>query len=126
MSGKIDRIKITENAERLVKSGRLGEAASEYEKLLDGSAQDIPVRNIIAISISGWAVRNGPVKIFWANVVALEKQGSYSQALALCKRIVKLIPKDTETLAKMGESLQRPGFHERGQGAICAGRRGGR
>ena len=122
MSGKIDRIKITENAERLVKSGRLGEAASEYEKLLDGSAQDIPVRNIIADLHLGLGREERAVKIFWANVVALEKQGSYSQALALCKRIVKLIPKDTETLAKMGDLYSALGFmnEAKGQYALAA------
>ena len=122
MSGKIDRIKITENAERLVKSGRLGEAASEYEKLLDGSAQDIPVRNIIADLHLGLGREERAVKIFWANVVALEKQGSYSQALALCKRIVKLIPKDVETLAKMGDLYSALGFmnEAKGQYALAA------
>jgi tetratricopeptide (TPR) repeat protein len=110
MSGKIDRIKVTENAERLVKSGRLGEAASEYEKLLDGSAQDIPVRNIIADLHLGLGREERAVKIFRANVVALERQGSYSQALALCKRIVKLIPKDVDTLAKMGDLYSALGF----------------
>ena len=110
MNGKIDRIKITENAERLVKSGRPGEAASEYEKLLDGSAQDIPIRNIIADLHLGLGREERAVKIFRGNVVALEKQGSYSQALALCKRIVKLIPKDVETLAKMGDLYSALGF----------------
>ncbi len=110
MNSKMDRIKIIENAERLVKAERLGEAASEYEKLLDGSAQDIPTRNIIADLHLRLGREERAVKIFRGNVAALEKQGSYSQALALCKRIIKLFPQDVETLIKMGDLYSALGF----------------
>jgi tetratricopeptide (TPR) repeat protein len=110
MSGKIDRIKITENAERLIKSGRSGEAVAEYEKLLDGSAQDIPTRNILADLHIGLGHEERAVKIFRGNVAALENQGSYSQALALCKRIIKLVPGDVEILIKMGDLYSALGF----------------
>ncbi|MGD0782201.1 MAG: tetratricopeptide repeat protein [Candidatus Aminicenantales bacterium] len=110
MNGKIDRTKIIENAERLVKADRLGEAASEYERLLDGSAQDIPTRNIIADLHLRLGREERAVKIFRGNVAALEKQGSYSQALALCKRIIKLFPQDVETLIKMGDLYSALGF----------------
>jgi tetratricopeptide (TPR) repeat protein len=110
MNGKIDRPKTTENAERLVKAGRLGEAASEYEKLLEGSAQDIPIRNIIGDLHLRLGREERAIKIFRVNVAALEKQGSYSQALALCKRIAKLVPQDVETLIKMGDLYSALGF----------------
>ncbi len=110
MSSKIDRTKVTENAERLVKAGRLGEASSEYEKLLDGTAQDIPTRNIIADLQLHLGREERAVKIFRGNVAALEKQGSYSQALALCKRIIKLVPQDIETLIKLGDLYSALGF----------------
>ena len=110
MNGKIDRMKVTENAERLVKAVRLGEASSEYEKLLDGTAQDIPIRNIIADLQLRLGREERAVKIFRSNVAALEKQGSYSQALALCKRIIKVVPQDVETLVKMGDLYSALGF----------------
>lgn len=110
MNGKRDRPKITENAERLVKAGRLGAAVSEYEKLLEGTAQDIPIRNILGDLHLRLGREESAVKIFRSNVAALEKQGSYSQALALCKRIIKLVPRDEETVIKIGDFYSALGF----------------
>jgi len=110
MSGKSDRTKITENAQRLVKAGRLAEAASEYEKLLEGTAQDIPIRNILGDLHLRLGHEERAVKIFRSNIASLETQGSYSQALALCKRIIKLVPRDSETVIKMGDLYSTLGF----------------
>ena len=47
MSSERERSKTIELAEKHVKKGKLKEAILEYQKLLDGSAQDIHIRNVI-------------------------------------------------------------------------------
>jgi tetratricopeptide (TPR) repeat protein len=110
MNGKTDRPKSADAAERLVRSGRLSEAVAEYEKLLEGTALDIPIRSIIGDLCVQLGREDQAVKIFRANVAALERQGAISQALAVCKRIHKLSPSDVETQVKLGDLYSLLGF----------------
>jgi tetratricopeptide (TPR) repeat protein len=110
MNGKADRSRASETAERLVKAGRLSDAAAEYEKLLDGTSQDIPLRNIIGDLYvqMGQAERAG--RVFRANIEALEGHGFYPQALALAKRVRKLNPDDAGIAVRLGDLYSRLGF----------------
>ncbi|MCX6559617.1 MAG: tetratricopeptide repeat protein [Candidatus Aminicenantes bacterium] len=110
MNGKSDHPRPAEAAERLVKAGRLGEAVTEYEKILDGTAQDIPIRNIIGDLCVQLGREERAVRVFRANVEALEAHGSYPQALALAKRIYKLAPADASIIVKLGDLYSRLGF----------------
>lgn len=110
MNGKNDRPPSAEAAERLVKAGRLGEAAAEYEKLLDGTSQDIPLRNLIGDLCVQLGQEDRAVRVFRANVEALEARGSFPQALALAKRILKLAPSDAGVILKLGDLFSRLGF----------------
>ena len=110
MTGKTDRVKTTEAAERLVKSGKIADAVAQYEKLLEGTAQDIPTRNIIGDLLLQIGREDRALRLFRANVDALETQGAYSQALALGKRIFKLMPDDREIIVKLGDLYSRLGF----------------
>lgn len=110
MNGKTDRPKSADAAERLVRSGRLSEAVTEYEKLLEGTAQDIPIRSIIGDLCVQLKREDQAVNFFRANVAALERLGSISQALAVCKRIHKLSPSDIEIQVKLGDLYSLLGF----------------
>jgi len=110
MSGKNDRPRSSEAAERLVKAGRLAEAAAEYERLLDGTAQDLPLRNIIGDLYVQMGHPERAVRVFKANIEALEGHGYYPQALALAKRVRKLTPADTSMAVKLGDLYSRLGF----------------
>ncbi len=110
MSGKSDHPRSGEAAERLVKAGRLAEAVAEYEKLLDGTSQDIPLRNIIGDLYVQLGREDRAIRVFRANVEALEAHGSFPQALALAKRICKLDPSDAGIIVKLGDLFSRLGF----------------
>ena len=110
MSGKSDHPRSGEAAERLVKAGRLAEAVAEYEKLLDGTSQDIPLRNIIGDLCVQLGREDRAIRVFRANVEALEAHGSFPQALALAKRIYKLAPSDAGIIVKLGDLFSRLGF----------------
>ena len=47
MTPKVDRAKIETQAGKLIKKGKFLEAIAEYQKLLKGDEQDIPIRNIL-------------------------------------------------------------------------------
>ncbi len=110
MNGKSDRSRPFEAAERMVKAGRLAEAAAEYERLLDGAAQDLPLRNIIGDLYVQMGHPERAVRVFRANIEALEGHGFYPQALALAKRVRKLDPSDASIVAKLGDLYSRLGF----------------
>jgi tetratricopeptide (TPR) repeat protein len=104
------RARITEAAEDCVRSGRLGEAIVEYRKLLDGSAADVPVGNIVGDLHLRLGQRDKALKIFLANMAILDRRGAFAQALALAKKIHKLDPGNGEILARMGDLYGRLGF----------------
>ncbi|MDD8025538.1 MAG: tetratricopeptide repeat protein [Acidobacteriota bacterium] len=110
MNDKSDRIRASETAERLARTGHPTEAAAEYEKLLDGTSQDIPLRNILGDLYVQIGREDRAVRIFRDNVEALEAHGSYPQALALAKRVHKMVPADASIFAKLGDLYSRLGF----------------
>jgi tetratricopeptide (TPR) repeat protein len=111
MSAKVaDRAKIAEAAERCVKSGRLAEAVAEYQKLLDGTGQDVPIGNIIGDLCLQLGQEERALKLFQANVDALERCGAYSQALAIAKKIYKIRPSVPESIVRLGDLYGQLGF----------------
>jgi len=104
------RARITEAAEDCARSGRLREAIAEYRKLLDGSAADVPVGNIVGDLHLRLGQRDKALKIFLTNMAVLDRRGAFAQALALAKKIHKLDPGNGEILARMGDLYGRLGF----------------
>ncbi|MCX6567179.1 MAG: tetratricopeptide repeat protein [Candidatus Aminicenantes bacterium] len=105
-----DRAKITEKAEHYVKAGKLEEAAAEYQKLLDGSGQDISIGNIIGDLCLQLGQEDRAVQLFLANVETLERRGAYSQALAIAKKVNKIRPSDPTGLIRLGDLYGQLGF----------------
>jgi len=110
MSPKSDKAKITEAAEKYVRQGRIEDAIEEYEKLLTGSPEDIPINNIIGDLYVRLGQTGRAVRVFKTSAAHYEKNGLYSQALALYKKINKLDPADLECLLKLGELYGNMGF----------------
>jgi tetratricopeptide (TPR) repeat protein len=105
-----DRAKITEKAEHYVKAGKLEEAVAEYQKLLDGSGQDISIGNIIGDLCLQLGQEDRAVQLFLANVETLERRGAYSQALAIAKKVNKIRPSDPMGMIRLGDLYGQLGF----------------
>jgi tetratricopeptide (TPR) repeat protein len=105
-----DRAKIAATAEKYVKAGKLIAAIVEYEKLLDGSPHDLPISNIIGDLHLRHGDDDKAIRIFTANVEALERRGAYAQALAIAKKIQKIRPHDFENIIRMGDLYGSLGF----------------
>ncbi len=105
-----DRAKITEKAEHFVKAGRTEEAVAEYQKLLDGSGQDIAIANMIGDLCLQLGQEERAVQLFRANVETLERRGAYSQALAIAKKVSKIRPTDPAGMIRLGDLYGQLGF----------------
>ncbi len=105
-----DKTKIMEAAERYVMAGKLEAAIAEYEKLLDGGAQDILIGNMIGDLHIRLRQSEKAIKIFQTNADHLERRGAYAQALAILKKIHKLDPSDTGVIVRLGDLYSRLGF----------------
>ena len=110
MNQRFDKAEIILAAENYSRAGKLEDAIAEYEKLLDGTPQDVPISNIIGDLYLQLQKQDRALRIFEANAITLEKQGAYAQALAINKKISKLNPSDARAVTRMGDLYGFLGF----------------
>lgn len=110
MIAKIDRDKIESAAEKLIKKGRLSEAITEYQKLLNGGEQDIPVRNIIGDLYVKSNLKDKAAGEFHKIAELYAAKGLNSKSIAIYKRIIRLNPDDTGTSRKLADLYYDQGF----------------
>ena len=105
-----DRAKISERAGQFVKAGRIEEAVAEYQKLLDGSGQDVSIGNIIGDLCLQLGQEDRAIELFMNNVETLERRGAYSQALAIAKKVNKIRPAEPDVMIRIGDLYGQLGF----------------
>jgi len=110
MSARSDRVKVIEQAEKYVRGGRIKEAIAEYEKLALTDTQDVGTLNIIGDLYIRLGHADKAVRAFEKVSEEYERRGLYSQALAISKKIHKLVPDNAETALKLGELYAQQGF----------------
>ena len=110
MIAKIDKEKIESAAEKLIKRGRLSEAITEYQKLLNGGDQDIPIRNIVGDLYVKSNQKDKAAKEFLKIAEIYAEKGLNSKSIAIYKRIIRLNPDDTETARKLADLYYNQGF----------------
>lgn len=110
MNRKFDRIRIIESAEKHVKAGKLKEAVTEYQKLLEDNAQDFAISNIIGDLHVRLGQNEKAAKSFQNVADEYERRGLYSQALAVFKKIAKIKPEDSDLSIKLADIYSLQGF----------------
>jgi tetratricopeptide (TPR) repeat protein len=110
MSARSDRVKVIEQAEKYVRGGRIKEAIAEYEKLALGDPQDVGTINIIGDLYIRLGHADKAVRAFEKVAEEYEKRGLYSQALAISKKIHKLVPDHVDAALKLGDLYAQQGF----------------
>ncbi len=110
MSEKVDKTRIIEQAERLVKAGRIEEAIAEYKKLLAGEADDLSINNLIGDLYIQLGRIGEAVQAFQSVGSFYEKKGYHSQALAVYRKVNKLAPDHVVAIVKMGDLYAAQGF----------------
>lgn len=110
MNGKIDRLKIIEQAEKYVRLGKLKEAIQEYEKLIEDDPSDVSINNIVGDLYVRLGQYDKAIKAFERVANEYEKKSLYSQALAILKKICRLNPANHSYFVKMADLSARQGF----------------
>jgi tetratricopeptide (TPR) repeat protein len=110
MSARSDRVKVIEQAEKYVRGGRVKEAIAEYEKLALSDPQDVGTINIIGDLYIRLGHSDRAVHSFEKVAEEYEKRGLYSQALAIAKKINRLVPDNVENALKLGDLYAQQGF----------------
>jgi tetratricopeptide (TPR) repeat protein len=110
MSPKTDRVKIESIAEKHIKKGRLDEAIAEYRKLLSGDDQDISIRNILGDLYIKANNKQKAVEEFERIADFYENNGLFSKAIAIYKRIKRLVPDNMDSSRRLAELYRDQGF----------------
>lgn len=110
MNGKIDRLKIIEQAEKYVRAGRLKEAIAEYEKLLEDDPSDVSINNLVGDLYVRLGQNDKAIKAFEKVADEYEKRSLSSQSLAILKKICRLNPDKPDYFIKMADLYTRQGF----------------
>jgi tetratricopeptide (TPR) repeat protein len=110
MSGRIDRIKTIELAERFVKAGKIKEAIAEYERLVGSDPQDVGTLNIVGDLYMRLNMGDKAVRSFMKVAEEYEKRGLFSQALAIYKKVYKIHPDNSDISLKLGDLYSHQGF----------------
>jgi tetratricopeptide (TPR) repeat protein len=110
MSSRSDRVRVIEQAEKFVRTGRIREAVAEYEKLAVGDPQDVGTLNIVGDLYIRLGQNDRAVNSFQKVAEEYERRGLFSQALAICKKIHKLSPDAADSTLKLGDLYAQQGF----------------
>jgi len=105
-----ERERIEAAAEKLVKKGKFAEAIAEYQKLISGEEQDVPVRTILGDLYLNLDMVDKAIAEFKLIADFYQKKGIYSKSIALYKRIHRLNPHDLDSLEKLAELYRAQGF----------------
>lgn len=110
MNAKTDRIRVLESAEKLIKAGKLREAAAEYEKLAESDPSDIGILNTIGDLYVRIGHESRAIEAYQRVAGEYEKRGLYSQALAIHKKVFRMKPDDPEIALNLADLYGRQGF----------------
>ena len=105
-----ERAKIEALVDKLIKRGKLQEAIYEYQRLLSGTEQDIPIRTQIGDLYVRSNNNRKAVEEFFKISEFYERKGLHSKAIATLKRIVRLDPDYLDSIRKLAQLYQDQGF----------------
>ena len=97
-------------AEKYIKRGKYKEAIKEYQKLLTGGDQDIPIRNTLGDLYVKAGRSENAVLEFKRVAKHYEDKGIFAKSIALYKRITRLDPENHDCAEKLGDLLWNQGF----------------
>ena len=110
MGTERERAKFLENAEKSVKKGKFQEAIREYQKVLAVDPQDINVRNLVSDLYLRMNQKDRAIEEMYKIASHYEERGSYSQSMAVYKKINKLNPGNIESTMKLADLYYSQGF----------------
>lgn len=110
MGTERERARFLENAEKSVKKGKFQEAIREYQKVLAVDPRDINVRNLLSDLYLRTNQKDRAIEEMYKIASHYEERGSYSQSMAVYKKINKLNPGNIESTMKLADLYYSQGF----------------
>jgi len=110
MGTERERARFLENAEKNVKRGKFQDAIREYQKVLAVDPQDINVRNLVSDLYLRMNQKDNAIEELYKVASHYEERGSYSQSMAVYKKINKLNPGNIESTMKLADLYYAQGF----------------
>ncbi|TEU03987.1 MAG: tetratricopeptide repeat protein [Candidatus Aminicenantes bacterium] len=110
MGTERERARFLENAEKSVKKGKFQEAIREYQKVLAVDPRDINVRNLLSDLYLRTNQKDRAIEEMYKIASYYEERGSYSQSMAVYKKINKLNPGNIESTMKLADLYYSQGF----------------
>jgi tetratricopeptide (TPR) repeat protein len=110
MGTEKERSRFLENAEKNVKRGKFQDAIQEYKKVLAVDPQDINVRNLVSDLYLRMNQKDSAIEQLYKIASHYEERGSYSQSMAVYKKINKLNPGNIESTMKLADLYYAQGF----------------
>ena len=106
----IQRDRVIANAEKLVAKGKIEPAIKEYELLLDGGPNDVNTLNRIGDLWVRINRNDEAVKVFSKIADHYSEDGFFLKALAIYKKINKLVPSRLDIYAKLADLYTKQGL----------------
>jgi tetratricopeptide (TPR) repeat protein len=106
----VETHEIKKRAHELMQKGDLEGAIAEYEKLVGGEAVDPNIYNLMGDVYFKKGDRDGAFAQYEAAVEAYRKDGLYSNAIAVCRKLTRLDPAYFNAGKLMGELHLDQGF----------------
>jgi pilus assembly protein FimV len=106
----LDKGKLIKKAEKLVKQGRLENALQEYMKVLKENPNDWAVVNIVGDIFVRLERKEEAVGYFKKLAGHYEKDGFYLKAIAIYKKIVKLMPSSLPDCLRLAQLYVNQGL----------------
>src|SRR5690348_18480310 len=110
MKVAIDRDSALKKAEKLLRQGRLDSAIAEYERLVQDQPQDLTTANVLGDLYVRAGQRESAVAQYLRIATHLEREGFFSKAAALYKKILKIKPDDEDVLERAAGIAVRQGL----------------
>jgi len=106
----LDRAKINANAEKLVKSGKIVEAITEYRKLADENSRDMGVLNKLGDLCVRAGKNTDAIRYFLRIAEFYASDGFFLKAIAMYKKVSKLDPANVDCQTKLAGLYQQQGL----------------
>jgi tetratricopeptide (TPR) repeat protein len=106
----IDRAAALKNAEKLLRQGKLDQAIEEYTRVVDEQPADWNTRNALGDLLVRAGQLPRAVAEFTQIADAFKRDGFYSKAAALYRRILKLAPDDEHAMFHGAEAAAAQGL----------------
>jgi tetratricopeptide (TPR) repeat protein len=105
-----DRVGTLRTAEKLIRQGKLAEAIVEYRKVLDDQPNDWNTVNTLGDLYFRAGLRDKAVAEYGRVADHFAKEGFFSKAVALYRKILKIKPDDEHAMWQLGGIAARQGL----------------